>query len=194
MSSLLVLWRKVRRGLSAGRVQSVAVRLVVEREREIDHFDAISSFKVTAFFDLDGKTLKAELPKKFKSEEEAHAFLDNCEGADFSIENLETKSGKRTPAPPFTTSTLQQEASRKLGFAVARTMSLAQRLYEVGKISYMRTDSVNLSDEAIQGVSGEINSVYGQEYIQNRKFKTKSQSAQEAHEAIRPTYFAIHSP
>ena len=188
-----VLWRKVRRGLSAGRVQSVAVRLVVEREREIDHFDAISSFKVTAFFDLDGKTLKAELPKKFKSEEEAHAFLDNCEGADFSIENLETKSGKRTPAPPFTTSTLQQEASRKLGFAVARTMSLAQRLYEAGKISYMRTDSVNLSDEAIKGVSGEINSVYGQEYIQNRKFKTKSQSAQEAHEAIRPTYFAIHS-
>lgn len=188
-----VLWRKVRRGLSAGRVQSVAVRLVVEREREIDHFDSVSSFKVTAFFDLDGKILKAELPKKFKSEEEAYTFLNSCKGAEFSIQNLETKPGKRTPAPPFTTSTLQQEASRKLGFAVARTMSLAQKLYEAGKISYMRTDSVNLSDEAIQGANSEISSAYGQEYIQNRKFKTKSQSAQEAHEAIRPTNFSVHS-
>lgn len=188
-----VLWRKVRRGLSAGRVQSVAVRLVVEREREVDHFEAVSSFKVTAFFNLDGRTLKAELPKKFKSEQEAFDFLNSCSNAEFSIANLETKPAKRSPAPPFTTSTLQQEASRKLGFAVARTMSLAQRLYEAGKISYMRTDSVNLSDEAVQGATKEISSVYGPEYVQNRKFKTKAQSAQEAHEAIRPTNFAVHS-
>lgn len=188
-----VLWRKVKRGLSAGRVQSVAVRLVVEREREVDNFEATSSFKVTAFFDIDGRTLKAELPKKLSSETEAHDFLTRCLGATFSIDNLETKPGKRTPAPPFTTSTLQQEASRKLGFAVARTMSLAQKLYEAGKISYMRTDSVNLSDEAVKGANSEIKSAYGEEYIQNRKFKTKSQSAQEAHEAIRPTNFAVHS-
>ena len=179
--------------MSAGRVQSVAVRLVVEREREGDNFEATSSFKVTAFFDIDGRTLKAELPKKLSSETEAHDFLTRCLGATFSIDNLETKPGKRTPAPPFTTSTLQQEASRKLGFAVARTMSLAQKLYEAGKISYMRTDSVNLSDEAVKGANSEIKSAYGEEYIQNRKFKTKSQSAQEAHEAIRPTNFAVHS-
>jgi len=188
-----VLWRKVAPKLSAGRVQSVAVRLVVEREREIDRFSAESSFKVSAFFDLDGRTLKAELPKKLKTAEEAAAFLNSCLNAVFSIQNLVTKPAKRSPAPPFTTSTLQQEASRKLGYSVSRTMSLAQKLYEAGKISYMRTDSVNLSDEAIQGANKEIKSAYGQEYVQNRKFKTKSQSAQEAHEAIRPTNFAVHS-
>ena len=188
-----VLWRKVAPKLSAGRVQSVAVRLVVEREREIDHFSSQSTFKVTAFFDIDGRTLKAELPKKLKNEEEAEAFLNSCIGANFSIKNLETKPGKRSPAPPFTTSTLQQEASRKLGYSVSRTMSLAQKLYEAGKISYMRTDSVNLSNEAINGATDEITSSYGKEYVQTRKFKTKSQSAQEAHEAIRPTNFAVHS-
>jgi len=188
-----VLWRKVAPKLSAGRVQSVAVRLVVEREREIDHFSAESSFKVTAFFNIEGRTLKAELAKKLKSEDEAQAFLNACIGAEFSIQNLVTKPAKRSPAPPFTTSTLQQEASRKLGYSVSRTMSLAQKLYEAGKISYMRTDSVNLSNEAIQGATNEISSAYGEEYVQTRKFKTKSQSAQEAHEAIRPTNFAIHS-
>ena len=188
-----VLWRKVAPKLSAGRVQSVAVRLVVEREREIDQFSTNSTFKVSAFFNIEGKTLKAELPKKLKTEEEAQAFLESCLGAAFKIENLETKPGKRSPAPPFTTSTLQQEASRKLGYSVSRTMSLAQKLYEAGKISYMRTDSVNLSNEAIQGATKEISSAYGKEYVENRTFKTKSQSAQEAHEAIRPTNFAVHS-
>ena len=185
-----VLWKKIKRGLSAGRVQSVAVRLVVEREREIDKFEPVSTFKVVAIFDLGGgKELKAELPKKFKTEEEAHAFLETCNGAGFSIEKLEKKPGKRTPAPPFTTSTLQQEASRKLSFSVSQTMSLAQKLYEAGKISYMRTDSVNLSDEAVQGAVSAIRGNYGEDYVQTRKFKTKSQSAQEAHEAIRPTNF-----
>jgi DNA topoisomerase-1 len=188
-----VLWRKVAPKLSAGRVQSVAVRLVVEREREIDQFSAQSSFKVSAFFIIDGTSLKAELSKKLNTEKEAQEFLNSCIGATFSIQNLVTKPGKRSPAPPFTTSTLQQEASRKLGYSVSRTMSLAQKLYEAGKISYMRTDSVNLSDEAIQGANKEIGSAYGEEYIQNRKFKTKNQSAQEAHEAIRPTNFAVHS-
>lgn len=188
-----VLWKKIKRGLSAGRVQSVAVRLVVDREREVDKFNPVSSFKVTAFFNLDGgRELKAELPKKFSTEEEAHQFLTDCVGADFTIQNLEKKPGKRTPAPPFTTSTLQQEASRKLSFSVSQTMSLAQRLYEAGKISYMRTDSVNLSQEAINGAVNEITSAYGQDFVQTRRFKTKSQSAQEAHEAVRPTNFADH--
>ncbi|RKQ43386.1 DNA topoisomerase I [Roseivirga pacifica] len=188
-----VLWKKIKRGLSAGRVQSVAVRLVVEREREVDKFEAESSFKITALFDIQGRELKAELGKKFKTEAEAQAFLDKCNGAEFSIQNLETKPAKRSPAPPFTTSTLQQEASRKLSFSVSQTMSLAQRLYEAGKISYMRTDSVNLSNEAVQGATNEITNAYGAEYVQNRRFKTKSQGAQEAHEAIRPTNFAVHS-
>ncbi len=187
-----VLWKKVRRGLSAGRVQSVAVRLVVERERAIEKFDSISSFKITANFLLDqGKVLQAELGKRFKTEGEAQAFLETCVGADFQINNLETKPAKKSPAPPFTTSTLQQEASRKLGYSVSYTMSLAQKLYEAGKISYMRTDSVNLSQEAINGANAEISSAYGQEFIQNRAYKTKSQSAQEAHEAIRPTNFNV---
>ncbi len=189
-----VLWKKVRRGLSAGRVQSVAVRMVVEREREIDKFDALSSFKITASFTLDeGKILQAELGTRFKVEAEADAFLKKCVGAEFKIQNLETKPAKKSPAAPFTTSTLQQEASRKLGYSVSYTMSLAQKLYEAGKITYMRTDSTNLSQEAINGANAEITSAYGKEFIENRIYKTKSQGAQEAHEAIRPTDFHKHT-
>ena len=189
-----VLWKKIKRGLSAGRVQSVAVRMVVEREREIEQFTPVSSFKITAIFNLgDGVELKAELPSKFKTENEAHEFLKGCVGAAYSIIDLQKKPAKRTPAPPFTTSTLQQEASRKLGYSVSRTMSLAQKLYEAGKISYMRTDSLNLSDDAVKSAVGEISSAYGKEFVQTRKFKTKSESAQEAHEAIRPTNFATHT-
>lgn len=189
-----ILWKKIKGGLSAGRVQSVAVRLVVEREREIAQFKPESSYRITALFNLEGgKVLKAELPKKFKTEEEAMSFLQKCNGADFSIENLETKPAKKSPAPPFTTSTLQQEASRKLGFSVARTMSVAQKLYEAGKISYMRTDSVNLSDEALNGAADSIKSNYGEEYANRRVFKTKNAGAQEAHEAIRPTNFSVQS-
>ena len=189
-----VLWKKIKAGLSAGRVQSVAVRLVVERERDIDKFDAASSFKITAEFLLDkGKILKAEMGKKFKTAEEANAFLEECKGAEFTIDDLVKKPSKKSPAAPFTTSTLQQEASRKLGYSVGYTMSLAQRLYEAGKITYMRTDSVNLSQEAVEGASKEVAAAYGTEFIQNRVFKTKSASAQEAHEAIRPTNFADHT-
>ncbi len=186
-----VLWKKIKRGLSAGRVQSVAVRLVVEREREITDFTSKSSYKVTASFLLDnGSVLKADLPKKFATEEEAREFLNTCLSAEFTIAKLEKKPVKRSPAPPFTTSTLQQEASRKLSFSVSQTMTLAQRLYEAGKISYMRTDSTNLSEEAVESASGEILSAYGDQYLQKRKYKTKSESAQEAHEAIRPTNFS----
>ncbi|MEL7147270.1 MAG: type I DNA topoisomerase, partial [Bacteroidota bacterium] len=189
-----VLWKKIKAGLSAGRVQSVAVRLVVERERDIDKFNAASSFKITAEFLLDkGKVLKAEMGKKFKTVEEANAFLQECKEAEFTIDDLVKKPSKKSPAAPFTTSTLQQEASRKLGYSVGYTMSLAQRLYEAGKITYMRTDSVNLSQEAVEGASKEVASAYGKEFIQNRVFKTKSASAQEAHEAIRPTNFAEHT-
>ncbi len=187
-----ILWKKIKGGLSAGRVQSVAVRLVVEREREIGKFVPESSFKVTALFNLEGgKVLKAELPKKFSTENDAMAFLEKCKGAEFSIENLETKPAKKSPAPPFTTSTLQQEASRKIGYSVARTMQVAQKLYEAGKISYMRTDSLNLSEEAMQGASQTISTSYGDDYANRRVFKTKSKSAQEAHEAIRPTNFQV---
>ncbi|MDW7690881.1 type I DNA topoisomerase [Flammeovirgaceae bacterium SG7u.111] len=187
-----VLWKKIRAGLSAGRVQSVAVRIVVERERDIDAFEVKSSFKVVAFFNLDGgKQLKAELGKRFVTKDEAQAFLEKCLGADYAIENLEKKPGKKSPAPPFTTSTLQQEASRKLSFSVVQTMAVAQKLYEGGYISYMRTDSVNLSEEALAAAASEISSAFGSEYAQQRKFKTKSQSAQEAHEAIRPTNFGM---
>ena len=187
-----LLWKKIKRGLSAGRVQSVAVRLVVEREREIADFSTKSSFRVTAEFKLDNNSvLKAELPKRFDTEKEAYAFLDTCKSADFSIQKLEMKPVKKSPAPPFTTSTLQQEASRKLSFSVSQTMTLAQRLYEAGKISYMRTDSLNLSDEAVESASGEITGSYGKQYLQTRKYKTKKDSAaQEAHEAIRPTDFS----
>ena len=186
-----ILWKKIKTGLSAGRVQSVAVRLVVERERDIDKFEVKSSYKVTAAFLLDqGKELAADLSTRFATEEEALSFLEKCKGAEFSIKNLEKKPAKKSPAPPFTTSTLQQEASRKLGFSVAQTMTLAQKLYENGKISYMRTDSLNLSDDAVAGASAEIRSAFGDKYLKTRKFKTKSKSAQEAHEAIRPTDFS----
>ncbi|WP_109829270.1 type I DNA topoisomerase [Reichenbachiella versicolor] len=188
-----ILWKKIKTGLSAGRVQSVAVRLVVDREREIDTFKSTSSFKVTAEFELEGnKVLQAELSQKFKTEKEALQFVSDCTKADFSIKNLEKKPGKKSPAPPFTTSTLQQEASRKLGFSVARTMSVAQKLYEAGKISYMRTDSLNLSKEAMSAANAEILSSYGESFAKSRIYKTKNESAQEAHEAIRPTNFSDH--
>lgn len=189
-----VLWRKVKPSLSAGRVQSVAVRLIVEREREINVFNAEAQFKITAVFKVEGKAvLKAELPRRFKQVEEAEKFLRDCVFAEFTVNSLEVKPAKRSPAAPFTTSTLQQEASRKLGFSVSRTMMVAQKLYESGKITYMRTDSVNLSDTALQGAEEEINKVFGSKYHKLRKYKTKSASAQEAHEAIRPTYFGQHT-
>ena len=187
-----VLWRKIKGGqsLSAGRVQSVALRLVVEREREIDGHQSKSSFKVTAQFIVDGnKVLNAELPKNFATSGEARAFLEQCKGATYTIKNLETKPAKKSPAPPFTTSTLQQESARKLGYSVDRTMRIAQNLYEAGKISYMRTDSLNLSQEAVDKAVAEISTEFGDKYIQTRHFKNKNESAQEAHEAIRPTNF-----
>lgn len=187
-----ILWKKIKTGLSAGRVQSVAVRLIVDREREIDKFQVKSAFRVTALFEVGkGRKLSAELSDRFDTEAEAQAFLNSCIGAEFSIADLQKKPGKKSPAPPFTTSTLQQEAGRKLGFSVSKTMLVAQKLYEAGKISYMRTDSVNLSKEAIAGASEQIKSAYGTEYIQNRTYKTKSSGAQEAHEAIRPTDFSL---
>jgi DNA topoisomerase-1 len=190
-----ILWKKIKTGLSAGRVQSVAVRLVVEREREISEFKPSSAYRVTALFDLgDGKQLSAELGERFEKEEDALAFLESCKGAKFSITDLQTKPAKRSPAPPFTTSTLQQEASRKLGFSVMQTMMVAQKLYEAGKISYMRTDSVNLSDEARQDAIRQIEKSYGKNFVQPRQYKTKSSSAQEAHEAIRPTDFSVTNP
>lgn len=186
-----ILWKKIKTGLSAGRVQSVAVRIVVDREREIDKFTPKASFKITANFDLGGKkTLTAELPSRFNSEVEATEFLNSCNGAEFNIKDLQKKPAKKSPAPPFTTSTLQQEASRKLGFSVSQTMTVAQKLYEAGKISYMRTDSVNLSQEAVNSAVTEITSAYGKDFVQTRVFKTKSSGAQEAHEAIRPTDFS----
>ena len=190
-----ILWKKIKTGLSAGRVQSVAVRLIVDRERDISDFKTKASYKVNGIFDLGkGKTLVAELSERFDSEKEAMEFLESCKGAKFSIKDLQTRPLKRTPAPPFTTSTLQQEASRKLGFSVIQTMMVAQKLYEAGKISYMRTDSVNLSDEARTGAMNQINSAFGKEFFQSRVFKTKSSSAQEAHEAIRPTDFSVMDP
>ncbi len=188
-----VLWKKVKPSLSAGRVQSVTVRIIAEREREIEGFTATHSYKVVGEFKVNGKTFKAEVPKNFKTEKEAEEFVNKCVEADFKITDIQRKPAKRKPAPPFTTSTLQQEASRKLGYNVARTMNLAQRLYEAGKITYMRTDSLNLSDFAIQNAKEEVVSAYGKEYSKTRKFKTKSSGAQEAHEAIRPTNFAVHS-
>ncbi|HOI49058.1 MAG TPA: type I DNA topoisomerase [Prolixibacteraceae bacterium] len=188
-----VLWKKVKPSLSAGRVQSVAVRLIVEREREIINFKSSSSFRVTANFQAhlsDGQTaeVKAELPRRFDTRQEAEAFLEKCKTARFTIADITRKPARRTPAPPFTTSTLQQEASRKLGFSVAQTMSVAQRLYEGGKITYMRTDSVNLSGLALNTASQKITELHGDKYVQIRQYKTKSKGAQEAHEAIRPTY------
>jgi DNA topoisomerase-1 len=187
-----ILWKKIKTGLSAGRVQSVAVRLVVEREREIEQFNSTSSFKVSARFELEkGKILHAELAEKFNTEKEAMDFLKSCLGASYSVKNLEKKPAKKSPAPPFTTSTLQQEASRKLSFSVAQTMTVAQRLYEAGKISYMRTDSVNLSDDALASAKNAIISNFGNAFWNQRKYATKNASAQEAHEAIRPTDFNL---
>lgn len=189
-----VLWKKVKPSLSAGRVQSVAVRLIVEREREILNFKYVSSYKVVVNFLVSNSSiLKAELPHRFKTKPEAEKFLTKCATAEFTIADLETKPVKKSPAPPFTTSTLQQEASRKLGFSVSQTMTVAQRLYEAGKITYMRTDSVNLSNDAIGAAKKEITKSYGEEYSQIRKYTTKSKGAQEAHEAIRPTYMNEHS-
>ena len=183
-----VLWKKVKLGLSAGRVQSVAVRLIVEREQAIRGFESKGEFKVTAEFDLGkGAVLKAELPKKFKTKDAAHKFLESCLGAEFKVADLQTKPGKKSPAAPFTTSTLQQEASRKLGFSVKQTMMVAQKLYEAGKITYMRTDSVNLSKQALDQAKKVITDEYGADYAKTRKYKTKNADAQEAHEAIRPT-------
>lgn len=184
-----VLWKKVRPSLSAGRVQSVAVKLIVEREREINNFNQTSAFKVTAKFNVGGKQMDAELPKRFDTEAEAQAFLEKCKNASFTIKNLEVKPAEKSPAAPFTTSTLQQEASRKLGFGVTATMSVAQKLYEHGHITYMRTDSVNLSELAIANAKESILASYGDKYSNPRRYTTKSDSAQEAHEAIRPTYF-----
>ncbi len=188
-----VLWKKVKPQLSAGRVQSVAVRLIVDREREINAFVSTSSFRVTAVFtvkDKDGKSseLKAELSKRFDSKEEAYAFLEKCKTARYTVEDINTKPSKRSPAPPFTTSTLQQEASRKLGYSVSQTMSVAQKLYEAGKITYMRTDSLNLSSLAINTAKEKIEELFGDKYLKIRHYKTSSKGAQEAHEAIRPTY------
>ena len=189
-----VLWRKVKGGLSAGRVQSVSVRLIVEREREIQNFKAEASFRIDAeFTNEEGKTFKAKLPKNFDTKAEAEQFLSDNLGANFKVADLTTKPAKKSPAPPFTTSTLQQEAARKLYFSVSKTMTMAQRLYEAGHITYMRTDSVNLSDDARKGAKKEILDAYGEKYSKTRQFKGKTKGAQEAHEAIRPTNFAAHS-
>lgn len=192
-----VLWRKVKPSLSAGRVQSVSVRLVVDREREVQAFNATPAFRVNAIFTLaSGKSkqqIKSELPERFQSEAEAEAFLKQLIGKNFTVDSVEKRPLKKSPAPPFTTSTLQQEASRKLRFSVTKTMRMAQQLYEAGYITYMRTDSVNLSQTAQEGARNEIISAYGKEFHKQRQFKTKSASAQEAHEAIRPTYFENHS-
>jgi DNA topoisomerase-1 len=188
-----VLWKKVKPSLSAGRVQSVAVRLIVDREREVNKFKSEAAFKIVAIFGTGRNAFKAELPERFAKQDDAEKFLQDCVNAIFDIKSLETRPTKRSPAAPFTTSTLQQEASRKLGYSVARTMQVAQRLYESGYITYMRTDSVNLSDTALNAAQQEIVSAYGDKYHQHRKYKTKSAGAQEAHEAIRPTYFNNHS-
>lgn len=188
-----VLWKKVKPSLSAGRVQSVAVRLIVDREREINKFKTEAAFRIVALFGKGRESFKAELPERFAKQEDAEKFLNDCIAAVFNIKSLETRPTKRGPAAPFTTSTLQQEASRKLGFSVSRTMQVAQKLYEYGKITYMRTDSVNLSDTALNAAEKQIVSAYGNKYHQLRKYKTKSAGAQEAHEAIRPTFFENHT-
>ena len=190
-----VLWRKVKPALSAGRVQSVAVRLIVEREREVNAFVSESWYRVTAVFEVPGENgekaeVRAELGSRFKTKEEAHAFLESCKDASFKITDVVTRPSKKSPAPPFTTSTLQQEAARKLGFSVSQTMVLAQHLYENGQITYMRTDSVNLSDLALGTSREAITSLMGEKYVKTRQYATKSKGAQEAHEAIRPTYMA----
>ena len=190
-----VLWRKIgmQKSLSAGRVQSVAVRLIAEREREINQFLPESVFKISALFtapDINKKKVKfkAEGPQKLATGSAAEKFLNECKGAKYTVKDINVKDGKRTPSAPFTTSTLQQEASRKLGYSVSKTMLLAQKLYESGKITYMRTDSISLSETAVDAIKAEINSSFGAKYYQPRKFKNKNENAQEAHEAIRPTY------
>ena len=189
-----VLWRKVKGGLSAGRVQSVSVRLIVEREREIEAFKAEASYRIDAEFSNEaGQSFKAKLPKSFSTKEEAHKFLEKNISANYKVSDLEKKPAKKTPAAPFTTSTLQQEASRKLYFSVSKTMNMAQRLYEAGLITYMRTDSLNLSDEARKGAREAIHKSYGADFHKERKFKSKAKGAQEAHEAIRPTNFAVQT-
>ncbi|MDL2262427.1 type I DNA topoisomerase [Bacteroidales bacterium OttesenSCG-928-I21] len=188
-----LLWKKIKPSLSAGRVQSVAVRLIVEREREINEFSAKSTYKIWGYFNVNGNTIKAELNKKFKTQKEAAAFLQSCIEEKFHIEDIVKKPGKKTPAPPFTTSTLQQEAGRKLGFSVSQTMKFAQSLYENGHITYMRTDSVNLSTLAVNSIKNTIIENFGEEYSKVRKYKTKIKGAQEAHEAIRPTYIENQS-
>ncbi|MFN2428835.1 MAG: type I DNA topoisomerase [Cryomorphaceae bacterium] len=188
-----ILWKKVKPSLSAGRVQSVTVRLIVEREREIENFKSEDSYRVQGIFNVNGKSFKAALNKKLKTAEEALAYLKACEKVGFEIGDLEVKPAKKSPAPPFTTSTLQQEASRKLSFSVGRTMSVAQKLYEEGKITYMRTDSLNLSDSARNAAKTEITSSYGEKFSHPRKFATKSKGAQEAHEAIRPADMSVKS-
>jgi DNA topoisomerase-1 len=189
-----ILWKKIKPGLSAGRVQSVAVRLIVEREKEIQNFKPVSSFKFTAqFLTKEKNTLKAVLTKEFKTLEEAQTFINSCLSAEFKIKDLQKKPAKRSPSAPFTTSTLQQEASLKLGFPVSRTMRIAQQLYESGLITYMRTDSVNLSQDAISAAEQTISSEFGKKYSSPKNYTTKNKSAQEAHEAIRPTNFDVKS-
>lgn len=189
-----VLWKKISTGLSAGRVQSAAVRLVVERQREIENFQITSSYKIIGEFDFgNGILLKAHRPTNFKTLEEAERFLENCKNTEFFISKLDKKIEKKNPSAPFTTSTLQQEASRKLGFSVAQTMIVAQKLYEAGHISYMRTDSTNLSEEALDKAAAQIKEAYGEQYHRLKRYATKSQNSQEAHEAIRPTDFSATS-
>ena len=187
-----LLWKKVKPSLSAGRVQSVAVRIIVEREEEIKNYKVTSNYRIIGKFEaeIDGKKVlfSAEVPKRFSSKDEVSAFLEHCKDASFSVKSIEKKPGKKSPAAPFTTSTLQQEASRKLGYSVANTMRVAQQLYESGRITYMRTDSVNLSGLAIEMAKEEIIKQFGEEYVKTRQYKTKAKGAQEAHEAIRPTY------
>lgn len=188
-----VLWKKIKPALSAGRVQSVAVRLIVERENEIKNFKTESYYRVTArFLSPDGETVKAELSKRLADEKEAEAFLSDCADASFKVTDVTVRPIKKSPAPPFTTSTLQQEASRRLGFTVSQTMMVAQHLYEAGHITYMRTDSLNLSALALKSISDEIKSSMGERYLKTRHYHTKSKGAQEAHEAIRPTYIDKH--
>ena len=187
-----VLWRKVKTGLSAGRVQSVSVRLIVEKEREIKNFLTNSTYKsIGTFKSSSGVNLKAELNNKFDSAEEVKAFLQKNISSTYTVSNVEKKPAKKSPTPPFTTSTLQQEASRKLGFGVTRTMSTAQKLYEAGLITYMRTDSVTISEEAKSSILSKIESKYGDSYVNLRNYKNKNKSAQEAHEAVRPTDISV---
>ncbi len=185
-----VLWRKIRPSLSAGRVQSVAVRLICEREKEIEAFSPEPYFRVNAMMEADGRALKADLPERFRTEEEALGFLESCAQADFTVADVNVKPLKRSPQPPYTTSTLQQDAHRRLGFSVNQTMMTAQKLYEDGKITYMRTDSLNLSELAMKDIAETITSRMGKEYLKPRHYHTRSKGAQEAHEAIRPTYIS----